>query len=144
MKKITKYEAVDGTEFDTENECATYEKLMEKVNSIMAELPNKPNDDGCHFSNGGGYIQHDKTVLQNVKTKLLIEIKKHIDHKWVDETMKDETVHPSYVDRLLDDYHIQPLRNAWGRILCIDNKAREWGQPYFAYNPTKGTQVKLN
>jgi hypothetical protein len=144
MKTITKYEAVDGTEFDTEKECATYEKLIARVNSIMAELPSKPNDDGCHFSNGGGYIQHDKNVLQSVKMKLLTEIKKHIDHKWVDETMKDDSVDLSYVDRLLDDYQIEPLRNAWYRIMCIDKEAREWGQVYFAYNPEKGQQVKLN
>lgn len=144
MKEITKYEAIDGTEFDHEKDCLKYEKLIETVNVIMDELPKTPKDDGCNFANGKGYIQHDKTVLRQVQIKILKEVKKHIKHKWVQETIDDENVHPSYVGRLIDDYRIDPLNRAWYRFMCIDKSGREWGQPYFANNPKEGQQIKLN
>ena len=144
MKTITKYEAIDGTEFDHENECLKYEKLIERIDLIMHELPKRPEDDGCRFSNGGGFIQHDKATLCKARIKILKEVKKHIKHPWVQQTIDDENVHPSYVSRLIDDYRIKPLNSAWYRFMCIDKSGREWGQPYFANNPEKGQQIKLN
>jgi hypothetical protein len=38
MKKITKYEALDGKVFNTEKECLEYEKIIEKVDAIMKPL----------------------------------------------------------------------------------------------------------
>jgi hypothetical protein len=57
------------------------------------------------------------------------------------QTIDNETVHSSYVGRLLGDYGIRPLENAWYRFSCVDKQYREWGQPYFATNPDKGTNV---
>lgn len=143
MEIITKYKAVDGSEFNTENQCLDYECLIRKVDNIMKDLPPLPKDEGCEFTNGGGYVQHDKICLRKVKINLLEEIKKHINHKWVQQTIDDENVHPSYVSRLIDDCGIRPLSKAWDRFNCIDELAREWGQPYFANNSDKGKQVKI-
>lgn len=141
MKAITKFKAVDGKEFNSENECLDYENLIKKVNNIMKALPPLPKDEGCRFSNGEGFVQHDKTILRKVQINLLEEMKKHIDHKWIQETIDNENVHPSYVGRLIDDYGISPLNKAWYRFMCIDKLGREWGQPYFATNPDKAKQV---
>lgn len=141
MKKIEKYKAIDGTEFNNENECLDYENLIKKVDNIMAELPPLPKDDGCRFSNGEGFVQHNKTILRKVQINLLKLAQKHIDHKWLQQTIDDENVHPSYVGRLIDDYNIRPLNKAWHRFMCIDKLGREWGQPYFALNPNEGKQV---
>lgn len=141
MKAITKFKAVDGKEFNSENECLDYENLIKKVDNIMKALPPLPKDDGCNFSNGSGFVQHDKTILRKVKINLLEEMKKHIDHKWIQETIDNDEVHPSYVSRLIDDYGISPLNKAWYRFMCIDKLNREWGQPYFAANPDKAKQV---
>lgn len=139
MKQISKYEACDGTEFDTEKECIAYEELMASVDSIMSKLPAKPNDDGSRFSNGEGYIQHDKTILRQVKIQLLELMKKIVDHKWIQDTIEDENVHPSYVGRLIGEYG-GPLNSAWYRFQCIDKQYREWGQPFFASNPEKASK----
>ena len=141
MKVITKFKAVDGTEFNSENECLEYENLIKKVDNIMKALPPLPKDDGCRFSNGEGFVQHNKTNLRKVQINLLELMKKHIDHKWIQQTIDDENVHPSYVGRLIDDYGIRPLNKAWYRFMCIDKLGREWGQPYFASNPEKASKM---
>lgn len=38
MKAITKYQAIDKTTFNTEEECIKYEKLCKKVENIMKGL----------------------------------------------------------------------------------------------------------
>lgn len=120
MKVITKFKAIDGTEFTKENECLKYELLIKRVNEIMALLPPTPNDDGCNYSNGSGYLQHEKQIFRNAQIKLLEICKEYIDHKWIQETIDDENLHSSYVGRLLSDYAIKPLNNAWYRFSCID------------------------
>ncbi len=144
METITKFKAIDGTEFTSETECLKYESLIRKVDSIMALLPPTPNNDGCSFANGDGYIKHDKAKLRNAQIQILELCKEYIDHKWIQQTIDDESVHPSYVGRLIDDYNIRPINKAWFRFMCVDKKSREWGQPYYANNPEKGEQVQLN
>lgn len=138
-----KFKAVDGAEFNDEKECLKYEALIKEVNTIMSVLKPKPINNNSNFTNGGGFLQHDKIILSKVKFSLLHLIKKYIDHKWVQETIDNENVHPSYIGRLLDDYGIRPLSEAWYRFNCKDKNCKEWGQPYFADNPTKGTQIAL-
>ena len=141
MEQITKFKAIDGTEFYSENECLDYENLIARVNAIMGKLPVRPND--TDFINGEGFIQHEKSDLITTRIAILEICKEYINHKWVQQTMDNETVHPSWVGRLLGDYGIKPLEKAWDRFYCIDNHFREWGQPYFAANPDEGQQVRL-
>lgn len=144
METITKFKAIDGKEFTSEQECLKYESLIRKVDGIMALLPPTPDNDGCSFANGDGYIQHDKAKLKNAQVQILELCKDYIDHKWIQQTIDDESVRPSYVGRLIDDYNIRPLNKAWFRFMCVDKQNREWGQPYYANNPEKGKQVQLN
>lgn len=142
MEIIRKFKAIDGVEFTDEQECIKYELLIDRVNSIMNTLPKHP--DSCDFANGNGYLQHDKTSLRNAKIAILTICKEYIDHQWIQQSIDDDTVHPSWVGRLLSDYGIRPLDRAWNRFYCIDSELREWGQPYFALNPQKGTQNRIN
>lgn len=138
MKQITKYQASDGTEFYAKKECSDYEALIERINFIMARLKPLPEDKNCDFSNGGGFVQQSELSFKSVKFDLLCEIKKHINHKWVEHTMNDEGVHLSYVGRLISDKDIRPITSAWYRLMCTDKQYREWGQPYFAEHPEEG------
>jgi len=141
METITKFKAIDGKEFTDKNECIKYESLIERVNNVMSALPKNP--DGCDFANGSGFIQHDKQVLRQTQVKILELCKEYIDHKWIQQSIDDITVHPSWVARLLGDYGIRPLENAWNRFQCVDSQGREWGQPYYAANPEKASQVQI-
>lgn len=57
MEKVTRYKAIDGNLFHTEQECLNHEKIIERINVIMRPFGVKPDD--CSFINGSGYIQHD-------------------------------------------------------------------------------------
>lgn len=142
MEIIQKFKAIDGVEFNDKEECIKYETLIDRVNSIINTLPKHPNT--CEFSNGSGYLQHNETTFKNAKISLLNICKEYIDHRWVQESIDDHNINPSYVGRLLDDYGIRPLYKAWYRIMCVDSKFREWGQLYYATNPNEAKQVKLN
>lgn len=143
METIVKFKAPDGTEFTNEQECVDYELLIDKVNGIMSLLPGIPKDDNCKFSNGEGYVQHYKPDVRKAQLQILEICKKHIDHKWIQETIDDENVHLSFVHRLVDDAGIRPIGQAWGRFMCIDSQSREWGQIYFAMHPSEGKQVQV-
>lgn len=48
-----------------------------------------------------------------------------------------------WIGRYFDDGGHNCLYEAWSRLRCIDEKGREWGQPYYALNPEKGEQKSL-
>lgn len=136
MKTIKKYEANDGTEFNSEAACMRHEALCTEIDEVMSSLPRRPKDNDCSFANGHGYIQHDAETFWAVRDALLRIGRRLSKHNWIDTALADRTVHPSWCARLFDDIS-SPLANAWSRILCTDNDLREWGQPFFAYNPDK-------
>jgi len=148
MKTITKFEAIDGTEFNKEQDCVDYEKLIERVNNIMNVLPNiseYPNPAFC-FQSGSGFLQHDKVKLRDAQVKILKLCKEYITNEWIEESINNN-VHPSYVEKVLDDtddYRIFPLMRAWWRFMRIDKLSREWGHPYYASHPEKGEQRLIN
>ena len=130
MEKISKYKAIDGSIFNTEEECLRYESLIEKVKAIMRPLGERPDD--TNFTNGGGYIQHDYHVLAIAKEQLT---------ELATKTFKIErNVGFGIIGRYCDDNGSRCLYNAWSRLNCCDNQSREWGQGYYAINPHEGTQ----
>lgn len=132
MKVITKYQAIDGREFNSEADCLQHESLLAQIEAILPlKAPNS-----CEFANGGGYIQHSAQSIQKAR-KELIKLAKKIDSYITEKT------HITYLMRVLDDMN-SPLTSLAIRLYCIDSQYREWGQPYFAINPDKGQQIKLN
>jgi hypothetical protein len=57
MQRTQKFKADDGAEFTTEAACLEYEALCAGIAEVMATLPQRPDDDGCRFSNGHGYLR---------------------------------------------------------------------------------------
>jgi hypothetical protein len=145
MQTIIKYKANTGEEFSDQASCERHEALCAEIDALVSRLPPKQKGNGCDFENGSGYIQHEKAVFQEVRTGLLRIGKRLHPHKWIDQALADTTedIHPSWVGRLFDDAS-SPLSSAWHRFLCTDKQLREWGQPFYANNPDKAKQVKLN
>lgn len=144
MKEIIKYVAKNGIEFTEKQKCIDYELLIDRVDKIMERLPKPPENDGCNFANGHGYIQHDRELLKSVWNDLLDEFATRIDHKWIEES-KDFKADASWVARLVGDYDIKPYWQAWSRMSNIHRPTlREFGQPYFANNPDKAEQFDIN
>lgn len=142
MKTILKYVAIDGKEFEDKDKCSDYESLIDTVNAIMAQLPAKPTS--TNFTNGEGYLLHDKSIIKSVRNQILELCKHYIDSEWIQQTIDNVNIHPSWVARLLSDYNISPLSNAWYRIQCIDKDGKEWGQIFFVENQDKAKQIQIN
>lgn len=136
MQRIQKFKADDGAEFPTEAECLEYEALCAEIAEVMATLPKRPDDDGCRFSNGHGYLQHTPEKFWPVRDALLRIGNRLMPHKWFEQALADKTVHASWCGRLIDETS-SPLMRAWYRVMCVDKELREWGQPYYADNPDK-------
>ena len=136
MKTIQKFMADDGAEFVFEADCVAHEALCAEVAEIMATLPKRPNDDGCRFSNGHGYLQHDPAKFWPARDALLRMAHRLYPHKWFEQALADRTVHASWAGRLIIEAS-RPLDRAWHRISCVDADLREWGQPFYANNSDK-------
>ena len=142
MKAITKYQAADGAEFATESKCAAYEALCSEVAQVVAALPTLPEDDGCDFVNGHGYIQHDADTFRRAREALLKIAQRECPHHWIDDSLaKGDEVHASWAGRIIGDSS-RPLYSAWNRIACTDKQFREWGQPYYAEHPEQAPEQR--
>ena len=143
MEIITKYKAFDGSEFTDKTNCMQHEENCAIVEKIMRCIDLAPQD--CDFANGGGYLQHDKNALLKVRNEFLEFCKRYTSHKWVQETIdKGWDAHSSYAARVIDECAPRSISKHWYRFSCIDDKGREWGQPYYAANPDQAKQVRLN
>jgi len=143
MKTITKYIADDKREFTNEADCVDHEWNCVHVESIMMGLP--PSIDDTKFSNGSGYIQHDRESLLEVRNKFLEFVKRYTKHEWIQQSIdKGFDAHPSWVGRILSESAPSSIAKHWYRFSCIDKDLREWGQPYYADHPNDAKQVRLN
>lgn len=123
MKTIIKYEAIDGKIFDSEKECIKYDKIAEKVNEYLKDY-----EDPDNFNIGIGYIQHPK----HTKNKFVYELLKLANEWWP----KEKFVGFSYVlGRYIDDSHMRCLNHLMHRYMCMDDKDREFEQPYYVLHP---------
>ena len=145
MKTITKYVADDGSEWGDEFAAKNRESLVLAVRDAMTFLKPTPND-----LNWEGYVQQTPTLVLQCKCNLFaIANQDGILKCWIDRQKNDHgkteedlivDCHPSWFGRILDG-SCRPLETAYGRLCCIDEKCREWNQPYFALNPSKGRDV---
>ena len=139
MKIIQKFQSDDGREFHSENDCKKYEALIITVDKIMSILRPVPRSEDFD-----GYVQQNIAEFKQVKFQLLEKMKEYSNHKWIQQTIDDDTVHFGWVARIIDeDRDISPLSDAWWRLSCVDKSYREWNQVYFASHPEEGTQVDL-
>lgn len=143
MEAITKFRADDGTEFADADDAKAHEALCAEIDAVMRTLPPMPKDDGCNFSNGHGFIQHDPVTFNAARHALLRIADRVCPHRRIRESIADDTAHSSWAGRIISESSM-PLSRAWYRIEKTDTKFREWGQPYYANNPDKGEQFCLN
>lgn len=134
MKKvqITKFQASDGRQFNTETECQLYEDQVLYLKRIIAFMGESVGD--CEFQNGEGYIQHDIEKIKQARKEFTILA----NHK------HGTSYGFGFIGRVLDDSGDDLFYSAWGRLSCVDANGREWGQAFYANNPTEGKQVEYH
>lgn len=142
MESIIQYKAKDGRIFNNEENCLTYEQQLDKIEKIMSGLFDRP--DSCDFINGGGYIQQeknnvDKAIIDLVKASGVCD---HIANS-LEFNKNPFTYRNGIIGRYLDDNDSFICKH-WLRFRCMDDNYREYGQPYFASNPSQAKQINLN
>lgn len=135
MQVITKIQAVDGKLFDTEADCIKHEKIIDEIKDAMSTLNPIPTD--CDFSNGGGFIQQDISVVSKAMVRIVEIAGIEKKPKFTNDPFSCRF---GVIGRCIDDGGNPDIWRAWSRFMNIDNLVREWGQSYFARNPEKGKQ----
>ncbi len=141
-------------EDEIENIVSKYDELVieieTKLDKIMSKLLDKKSlPSSADFSNGKGYIQHNADVVNEITAEVM---KLAFDNNYLGyeenyrktipfiKTQKNFRQH-SIVGRYLDG---TVFNSTWSRLMCIDSKGREFGQPFYALNPEKSTMEPLN
>lgn len=142
MKTQTIFRSDDGKRFDTEADCLNYEQMVieaAKANKILPQAV----DDGCSFTNGGGYIQYTAENVARFEKETERLIREYISKEYADKYAQCPR---GIVGRYLSDGggpQNDLAYKLWTRRYCIDDSFREWGQPFYALNPDRGTQTEL-
>jgi hypothetical protein len=98
------------------NDKKLYEEFFSKLENLDINIYYHQRDQIVDFKNGGGYIQQDHIVIEEIKNYFI-------------ERFGGFMISGRY----LDDSK-SPLYEIWTRIYSIDSEYREWGQPYYANN----------
>lgn len=103
-------------------------EVIEKIKKIMSILPPDTSSiiDDNKYDGAIYYIQHipdDVEKSQELFINLCSE---------VIGTPKGPVNRQGIIGRFIDDSGNKPLKSIWHRFSCIDDKYREWTQPYFA------------
>lgn len=142
MKKIIKYEAYDGTIFNTKKSCIEYENLCLEIKKLEDRLPTIPEN---FFSNGGGFIQHNEKTFMEVRVAVLKIAQRFSNHKWLQQAIDEGlTVHHSWPGRIINDSCPKAVNDIWYRISSTTNDFKEYGQPYYREFPEKAKNIQLN
>ena len=143
METITKYKAFDGKEFTDVEHCTEHEANCAEATRIMRLLPERP--DSCNFTNGSGFLRHDKKIFLAARKNFCEFAKRYTDHKWLQDTIdRGLEVDASWAGRIIGETAPSSIAKHWHRFMCTDAELREWGQAYYAIHPEKAKQKQLN
>lgn len=124
IKKVTIYETTDGCRFNTEKEAEKYESLYEKCEIIMGQLRPRVDD---------GAVQQDAKLVKKALSEfmdLCIETLSPYKNTFIG--VKEGSTHPSWAGRIISDYGIKCLCEAFYRFQCTNMVSGiEYEQPYF-------------
>ena len=142
MKEVKRYQAEDGRIFDNAEDAVKHDAKCATVKELAKLLKPIPENDGCAFANGSGFVRQDPLKVQEYKRQIML-LGKDLHCNMEKRAANPIEVHPqSIVGRILSDCD-NVLYGAWRRVMCMDDQFREWGQPYFALHPEEGKQVEL-
>ena len=116
MIEVTRYVAHDGSEWEDVNECRERDLLIMDIQVECFRLNIWDTPESTTYANGGGYVQHPA----GSRDCLLGWLK----------------------SRGATNYSDGPLGRLMRRVHKMDDKDREWGQPYYALHPHEGEQYE--
>ncbi len=132
MIELITYRADDGKTFNSKEECTKYEQILSKVNAFLSIVPDPIDFD---ISNGQGYILHEKGTASDMEELLV-----NLSNIWFKEKF---TGFCYILGRYIDDSDMKCLNRLSYRLMCFSGD-REYGQPYFANNPSEADNIQVN
>ena len=134
IKEVTIYETTDGSQFDTRKEAEKYELLYEKCEKIMGKL--HPHEDN-------GAVQQDVELVKNAFNEFMdLCVETIPSYKKTFIGVKEGNIHPSWAQRIISDYGIDCLLNAFFRFSCTNMVSGiEYEQPYYVNHESEWKKV---
>jgi hypothetical protein len=104
------------------------------LGKILSQLPPSLDKLGFSSANNEIYLQHIPEAVDLAQSQF---IQYCVDNGYLPKEFLEKKVHrQGIVGRYLDDSKSE-LSKIWYRFYCIDEKYREWEQPYYAINYAK-------
>lgn len=143
---IVRYQARDGSVWNSEAAADRRDRLNFEVAQVMAGLTPRPKA----LEDNKGYLQHSAASVLNVSRLLMSLAAPFLGADWMQRQRAKHSEDEIALGirgcfgRICDGDDSEPLQRAYSRMLCIDDQNREWQQPYFAINPdAKRVMVEL-
>jgi hypothetical protein len=127
MKKIVKYVATDGAEFNSRSDCLIHDQNCLLAWKVMAKLAVRP--DGWEFEAGAGYMQHDPNKVETVRDLFLGFCVRYSD------SIRSPAAVTYHANRLLKMHCPDSIFKHWRRFESIDELGREWACPSYLLSP---------
>lgn len=134
MQAVTRYKAKDGAVFDDAAACEAHEALIAAIAAAFEGAPLQPEDDGCAFANGHGYLQWTRETYDRVLAALVALVPADL--------LKYAPMSYGFMRALDDSGH--KLYGPFCRMLNIDGRPREYGQLFYKLHPNEAENVCLN
>jgi hypothetical protein len=131
MKPVQKFEANDGTVFDDATSALDHDALCTAIATLTDALPAPPP------SGSEEWIQHSMSDFLTYQRALIELFRAKVPYFANNEHTlwalhAQRPAGHTLIGRFIDDSAPRPLYSAWYRIMCTDQRFREWGQPFFA------------
>lgn len=126
MRTITKYQANDGSIWETKEEAVKADLLAAEIAVIMSILPKKP-------KSSSERIHVDASTAEEAWENFIKICKREFPGEAV---FKHAASEMGYAGRFLSEQPFSCLRDAWHWFACY-NQTWLYEQPFFAINPHK-------
>lgn len=111
-------------------------KLEKEVKSVFDILPPQITSIMVVTFSIPAYIQHIPEDVEKAQAKFMAICRRELDYDTYDDS-KEKIHRQGITGRFLDDSGNSLLNSNWNRFMCIDEKYREWEQPYLSINYKK-------
>lgn len=139
MQVITRYQAVDGSEWDVRADAEARDlhvQMTEVALTVLGAVYPKDHD----FYRGSGYMQHTLQEFLAAK-QALVDVTRAVSGTWMDTNAPYPAMGrvPEWFTLMLADG--SPMCKAWLRLMKIDGSCREWCHERFVEHPQAGAQA---
>jgi len=137
LKPVTSYQSVDGSIFDTAEECAKYETHCSAIAKIIDRLPRFVSTDD--FQTGKSYYQHDIKSFKEIRDIFFMYMDSLYDLSIFQSQIGESILitNTNWYIKFFRATNDKPALLAWYYIGMVDSRYRQWSTPYFVTNPNE-------